>query len=108
VNRILENIPDLKSLGKVQLQRLISTEVGQVKLGFEVFPKEFEKWKADKEEIGAYKYNYSRKEITIEANRGAVHENTIGGMLYWFGNLAESNKNLNVSLREGTLVHPQK
>lgn len=39
VGRILKDIPDLKSLGKVQLEQLISTETGQVKLGFKVSPK---------------------------------------------------------------------
>jgi hypothetical protein len=90
VDRILENIPDLKSLGK---------------LGKAQLPKEFKKWKADKEEIGAYEYNYSREEITIEADRGTVHENAILRMSCWLGNLAESNKNVDVSLREGTLVY---
>ena len=33
--------------------------------------------KPDKEEIGGYEYNYSHEEIIIEADRGAVHENTI-------------------------------
>ena len=96
VDRILKGIPDLNSLGEVQLLQLISTEAGQVKLGFKVSREEFETWKVDKEEIGAYEYNYSREEIIIEADRGAVHENTIGIMFCWF--------RVDVSLREGTLV----
>ena len=42
VDRILKDIPDLKSLGRAQLQQLLSTEAGQVKLGFKVSPEEFE------------------------------------------------------------------
>ena len=50
-------------------------------------------------------YNYLHEEITIEADRGAIHERTIGIMSCWLGNIVESNRNVHVSLREGTLVH---
>jgi hypothetical protein len=90
VDRILEDIPELKSLGKVRLEQLL------------------EKWKADKEEIGGYEYNYSCEEIIIKADGGAVHQKTVQLMSCWFDNFAESNKNLDTSSGEGTLVHPHK
>lgn len=77
VDRILENIPDLKSFGKVLHEQLLSTETGQVKLGLEVSPGEFETQKADKEEIGDSEYNYSCEEIVIKAGGGPVHEITV-------------------------------
>jgi hypothetical protein len=101
VDRILKKIPDLKSLGKVQLEQLLATEAGQIKLRFKVSPEEFKRWKANIEDIGGYEYNYSREEIIIKADIGAVHENTVQLMSRWLGNFEESNKNVNTSLGEG-------
>ena len=53
MDRILDGIPDLKALDKVQLEQLLATEAGQVQLDFKVSPEEFEKWKADKRRLEA-------------------------------------------------------
>jgi hypothetical protein len=103
VDRILEGIPDLKALGKVQLEQLLATEAAQIQLDFNVPPEEFEEWKADKEEVGGYEYHCSREELIITADGGAIHEKTVHLMSWWFGNLTEGNGNLDTSLGKGTL-----